>query len=608
MKLSVIIPVYNTNEIYLRKMLDSLVKQTERPYEVIIVDDGSDQNTAGILEEYKKYGFQVVRHPYNMGIIMSKKTGVAYANGDQIWFADSDDELAPDAVETLGKIAEKYDDDVIWFTTFFREVGSNAELNNDLNTQKPFRPLSVRMDSKEALSFLFERYDTWNVLWSKMFSAKVVKKAYSEIADEYAFMAEDEYATFMILYYASSFRGVDTPALYFYNHGAGTTSYDSLDIEKYKKYLKASNICIWVKSFLEKEGTYTEYKRYYHGLCKKIFNDCKYNLMSMSPDNWNEGIKLFKNAFEGRSFDDNEASRMFSLIEETGESEMQVKFSRKEKKLTCNYMKDMTGDIPGEYVAEFNNGINVLNGYDLDGARRLAYGGISFGPYMDAPAGRYYVHLEGRLLHSCVFRAYSGKGKTEYRINKTLKNRFPGGSMDMYFDVPEVTDDLEFVIKNKDTDKEHEVLISELRIARHRQFEMGNIIAGTLKEIANISLESKNVRIRTFGDGKDMRGGYDREGIRYIPRFAVSFGPYWVVGPGTYVLLIEGENLDKSDIRVCYCYGHADIKQYIVEYDSKRQVSVFTISRLMINLEVNFQNFSDATIAVKDFKLAKLMI
>lgn len=91
MTLSIIVPVYNTQN-YLRQCLDSIVNQTFSDFELIIVDDGSTDDSLKIAEEYeKKDGRIKIIHQKNTGIVGAVRTGVLHSNGDYISFVDSDD-------------------------------------------------------------------------------------------------------------------------------------------------------------------------------------------------------------------------------------------------------------------------------------------------------------------------------------------------------------------------------------------------------------------------------------------------------------------------------------------------------------------------------------
>lgn len=111
-KISVIIPVYNI-ERYLCDCLDSILGQTYRNLEIILIDDGSKDSTGQICDRYaKKDDRIVVIHKDNAGVSAARNNGVTVASGEYISFVDGDDWIAPDMYETLYRNAIEYDADI----------------------------------------------------------------------------------------------------------------------------------------------------------------------------------------------------------------------------------------------------------------------------------------------------------------------------------------------------------------------------------------------------------------------------------------------------------------------------------------------------------------
>ena len=101
MTVSVIVPVYNVAS-YLPEALDSIVNQTYKDLEIIIVDDGSTDDSACICEKYASSDSRIkVIHQDNRGLSGARNTGLAHATGDLVSFIDSDDSLSPMFIESL---------------------------------------------------------------------------------------------------------------------------------------------------------------------------------------------------------------------------------------------------------------------------------------------------------------------------------------------------------------------------------------------------------------------------------------------------------------------------------------------------------------------------
>lgn len=115
MRFSIIVPVYNT-ENYLRKCLESLSNQKYSDFEVILVDDGSTDESGIICDEYsEKYGYITTVHKQNAGVIEARNTGLKMAKGDYIGFLDSDDWVKEEYLFKINQAIEKYNPEIVCF-------------------------------------------------------------------------------------------------------------------------------------------------------------------------------------------------------------------------------------------------------------------------------------------------------------------------------------------------------------------------------------------------------------------------------------------------------------------------------------------------------------
>ena len=112
-KISVIIPVYNVEK-YLKRCVDSVFQQTLKDLEIILVDDGSPDDSPAICDQYAAEDPRIrVIHKENGGLASARNAGMRIAQGDYIFFLDSDDWLEPDGMETLYRTAEQYQVDFV---------------------------------------------------------------------------------------------------------------------------------------------------------------------------------------------------------------------------------------------------------------------------------------------------------------------------------------------------------------------------------------------------------------------------------------------------------------------------------------------------------------
>ena len=106
--ISVIVPIYNT-ETYLEECISSVLKQTYRNLEIILVDDGSTDRSGILCDEFgRKDERVIVIHQKNGGLSNARNIGVSKAGGKYIYFFDSDDILAEDAIEILVSLCEEH--------------------------------------------------------------------------------------------------------------------------------------------------------------------------------------------------------------------------------------------------------------------------------------------------------------------------------------------------------------------------------------------------------------------------------------------------------------------------------------------------------------------
>lgn len=135
---SVIVPVYNVEK-YLDKCLASILGQTFKDYECIIVDDGSPDNSNTIIDNYvkKDQRFKVI-HQKNMGISAARNAGLDIAKGDYITFIDSDDYIANDYLEKFASKITSTDADIVIcgfievYAEYIKEVSSKSENTDEI--------------------------------------------------------------------------------------------------------------------------------------------------------------------------------------------------------------------------------------------------------------------------------------------------------------------------------------------------------------------------------------------------------------------------------------------------------------------------------------------
>ena len=127
MKFSVVIPLYN-KEHYIEKTIQSVLDQTCTDYEVIVVDDGSKDNSLALARRFESDRVRVIPQE-NQGVSVARNTGIVNANGEFICFLDADDEWRPDYLATIDGLTERYPESAIFVTAYAVNMG-NGKINH----------------------------------------------------------------------------------------------------------------------------------------------------------------------------------------------------------------------------------------------------------------------------------------------------------------------------------------------------------------------------------------------------------------------------------------------------------------------------------------------
>ena len=190
--ITVIVPVYNVEK-YIKDCIDSLINQTYKNIEIILVDDGSKDRSGEICEYYAEKDSRIkVIHKRNEGLGFARNTGLEVAQGTFVTFVDSDDKADPNLLEELAKgIAESNCDTCIGGfkrtledgTVRFEEIYDNDIYRGDEVYNKLFaRMLGSAPDRHDSI-----RMSVWNV----MYSMNIIRKYNIRFPSEREFISED---------------------------------------------------------------------------------------------------------------------------------------------------------------------------------------------------------------------------------------------------------------------------------------------------------------------------------------------------------------------------------------------------------------------------------
>lgn len=170
-KVSIIVPIYKVEE-YLPQCIDSLINQTYQNLEIILVDDGSPDNSGLICDEYAEKDSRIkVIHKENGGVGSARNQGINCAVGEYIYFVDADDFIESDLIDNCIKVIHDKLPDIIIF-------GYNKVDKNGIN-KKPIVPPAYTVDNlskeKESLAEIFCS-GTGLAVWDKLIKTKLIKE------------------------------------------------------------------------------------------------------------------------------------------------------------------------------------------------------------------------------------------------------------------------------------------------------------------------------------------------------------------------------------------------------------------------------------------------
>lgn len=202
-KISVIIPVFNLEE-YIAECLNSLLEQTFRDYEIIIVDDGSTDQSGAVCRKYAET-FSFVRYfrQQNSGVSAARNRGLELAKGELITFVDGDDAVSGFYLEHLVRIiANDADLGVVGYTSKFEELDGGRAVDCAI--------IDAQKIGKKVLTDIA----IGGYLWNKVFKLDIIRTHKLKF-DESVFVWED--LLFVLSYLKAAERcGVSTSVDYFY--------------------------------------------------------------------------------------------------------------------------------------------------------------------------------------------------------------------------------------------------------------------------------------------------------------------------------------------------------------------------------------------------------
>ena len=287
---SIIIPVYNTEK-YLSRCLDSVVNQTFKNIEIIIVNDASQGNCKEIVEEYLKKDNRIkyIEHSENKSLLQARKTGNIASTGKYIMYVDSDDEIEINACEEIFNVIKNEDCDIVSFGTKVISNDKTKFIQWALSTNR------FKIDSDFLLCEVINQKISHN-MWNKVFHRRIIDKLIEYIPDTKIMNAEDMLQCLIAFYFAKSYKVIQKHLyIYYADIGLSNKNTNEIDLNKYDYLCKSSKIALdEFYNFLVKVKSNIAYGFLFS---KLYFNQYNYLFEKIKNDN-EEYIKIIEKYFD----------------------------------------------------------------------------------------------------------------------------------------------------------------------------------------------------------------------------------------------------------------------------------------------------------------------
>ena len=227
--ISVVVPIFRS-ESYLDECILSLLRQSERDLEIILVDDGSPDSCSGICDYYARLDGRIrVIHKERGGVSDARNVGVAAATGEAITFVDSDDFVSDEFISTLKKTFEQETADIA--------ICGHARTNSRGKTYLPpafHRRKKRTFSPREGISDLLSLGGYESFLWNKLFRRELFEGVAFPVGRLY-----EDFATTYKLFHRAEKLAFDPSPLYFYRQQKGSIIH-RMNTEKSRDFITAA--------------------------------------------------------------------------------------------------------------------------------------------------------------------------------------------------------------------------------------------------------------------------------------------------------------------------------------------------------------------------------
>lgn len=262
--ISVIVPIYNTEK-YIHRCINSILNQSLRDIEIILVDDGSKDNCGQIVDEYQKSDSRIkVIHKENGGLWSARNAGLGIAMGKYISFVDSDDWIEKEMLEKMFDKAEVYKADLVICN--YNRVYSDRIEKNRLNIKNEFIEIE-QIGFQNYFYYYFFPYIHGHEVWNKLYKREIIVQNKIFFEENKKIFSED---LLFNLYYLCHIKTIYAISNSYYNY---------LQQENSIMASKKPNLAVKYTELVQRFSNYTKNIGIYKDL-RKILPVVFYNLIS----------------------------------------------------------------------------------------------------------------------------------------------------------------------------------------------------------------------------------------------------------------------------------------------------------------------------------------
>ena len=252
-KISIIVPIYNVGK-YLEKCIASIIAQTYRDLEIILVNDGSTDCSRDICRKFAVIDDRIILlEQKNSGLVQARKSGIEHATGKYIGFVDGDDYIEPNMYEKLYGIMESMDIDIVhsgWIEDLTRKLPEQFIIEGDIG--KNVKQYILNPQAGHTIS---------PSVCSKLFRSDIIRRCYAKVPDSQSF--GEDWIAFAVCICEGARIGSVKEAFYHYTVRPESLSHVN-DVDNYQTALR---FCDVMMKIIVDYGIYDSLKEQVNVFC-----------------------------------------------------------------------------------------------------------------------------------------------------------------------------------------------------------------------------------------------------------------------------------------------------------------------------------------------------